>query len=102
MTLSLAVWSVMTALCGAASNFWQLLIARFGVGAGEAGAVPPAQSLLADYYPPERRARAIGIYVMSGSAGYVLGSCSEAGSRSSTAGERHWSSSVSPGWSFYP
>jgi MFS family permease len=73
MTLSLAVWSVMTALCGAATTFWQLLIARFGVGAGEAGALPPAQSLLADYYPPERRARAIGIFVMSGSSGYVLG-----------------------------
>src|SRR5690242_11265197 len=45
ITVSLLVWSAMTALCGTAAAFWQLLVARFGVGAGEAGAMPPAQSL---------------------------------------------------------
>jgi MFS family permease len=73
IAVSVSIWSVMTVLCGFASSFWQLLVARFGVGAGEAGAVPPAQSLIADYYSPTERARAIGIFMMSGSAGYALG-----------------------------
>jgi predicted MFS family arabinose efflux permease len=73
VTMSLAVWSLMTALCGMAQSFWQLAAARIGVGAGEAGALPPAQSLIADYYPPERRGRALGVFMMSSMAGYVLG-----------------------------
>lgn len=73
ITISLGIWCAMTALCGLASTFWQLMAARFGVGAGEAGAIPPAQSLLADYYPPAQRARAIGIFMMSSSAGYAIG-----------------------------
>jgi predicted MFS family arabinose efflux permease len=73
ITLSLAVWSVMTVLCGLAGTFWQLAAARVGVGAGEAGAVPPAQSLLADYYPPAERAHAIGVFMMSSTAGYAIG-----------------------------
>src|SRR3546814_5918561 len=44
-----------------------------GVGAGEAGAVPPAQSLIADYYPPKERAGALGFYMMSSMAGYIIG-----------------------------
>ncbi len=70
---SLAIWSFTTMLCGLAGPFWQLVAARFGVGAGEAGAVPPAQSLIADYFAPTERARAIGIFLMSSSAGYALG-----------------------------
>jgi MFS family permease len=70
---SLAIWSVMTACCGLVGPFWQLVVARFGVGAGEAGAIPPAQSLIADYFSPTERARAIGIFLMSSSAGYALG-----------------------------
>jgi len=70
ITLALAAWSVMTCLCGFASTFWQLLVFRFAVGAGEAGAIPPAQSLLADYWPPMARARAIGIFNMSSTVGY--------------------------------
>lgn len=73
ITLSLTVWSVMTALCGMAQSFWQLALARVGVGAGEAGAIPPAQSLIADYFPPDRRARAIGVFMLSSMAGYILG-----------------------------
>lgn len=73
ITLSLTVWSLMTALCGMAQNFWQLALARVGVGMGEAGAIPPAQSLIADYYPPHGRAKAIGVYMMCAKAGYVLG-----------------------------
>lgn len=73
ITLSLGVWSVMTALCGVAQNFWQLALARVGVGVGEAGAIPPSQSLIADYYAPERRGWAMGVFQMSSMAGYILG-----------------------------
>jgi MFS family permease len=73
ITVSLAIWSAMTVLCGFAGTFWQLVMARFGVGAGEAGAMPPAQSLLAHYYPPAERAKAIGILMMSSAAGYAVG-----------------------------
>lgn len=73
ITWSLTVWSIMTVMCGMAQNFWQLALARVGVGAGEAGAIPPAQSLIADYYPPTERAGALGFYMMSSMAGYILG-----------------------------
>jgi MFS family permease len=73
ITISLTFWSVMTALCGFAQSFWQLAAARIGVGAGEAGAIPPAQSLIADYFPPERRGKALGGFMMASMAGYVLG-----------------------------
>lgn len=59
MTGALAVWSGFTALCGMAQNFTQLFLFRMGVGVGEAGGVAPAYSLVADYFPPEQRARAL-------------------------------------------
>jgi predicted MFS family arabinose efflux permease len=73
LSLSLVVWSVMTMLCGAAQTFWQLVIARIGVGAGEAGAMPPAQSLIADYFSPEKRAGAMALFSMSSALGYAGG-----------------------------
>ena len=66
---ALAVWSVMTALCGWAQNFLQLLAARVGAGAGEAGCVAPAQSLICDYVEPRKRATAFTVL----SFGVVLG-----------------------------
>ncbi|MGO8610011.1 MFS transporter, partial [Rhizobium johnstonii] len=66
---SLALWSLMTALCGLAQNFVQLLAARIGVGVGEAGSSPPSHSIIADLYPVEKRASAMAIY----SLGVVLG-----------------------------
>jgi MFS family permease len=66
---SLAVWSAMTALSGLARNFAELAAARIGVGIGEAGASPAAFSLLADLYPPARRATVLAIY----SGGIYLG-----------------------------
>lgn len=69
IAIALALWSVMTAVCGLAQNFWQLLAARIGVGVGEAGSSPPSHSIIADLYPPEQRAGAMGIY----SLGVVLG-----------------------------
>ncbi|MFC7536299.1 spinster family MFS transporter [Sphingomonas sp. GCM10030256] len=59
---SLAVWSGFTALCGTATSFGQLFLYRLGVGVGEAGGVAPAYALIADYFPPERRARALAIF----------------------------------------
>jgi predicted MFS family arabinose efflux permease len=59
---ALAVWSGFTALCGTANSFWHLFLFRLGVGVGEAGGVAPSYALIADYFPPERRARALGIY----------------------------------------
>lgn len=62
ISAGIAVWSVMTALCGAARNFAQLLLARVGVGVGEAALSPPAYSLIADYFPRERLGTAISVY----------------------------------------
>lgn len=59
MTGALAVWSGFTALCGMATSFTQLFLFRMGVGVGEAGGVAPAYSLVADYFPPHQRARAL-------------------------------------------
>jgi predicted MFS family arabinose efflux permease len=58
---SLAVWSAFTALCGAAVGYWSLFLYRLGVGVGEAGGVAPSYALIADYFPAERRARALAI-----------------------------------------
>jgi MFS family permease len=59
---SLAVWSGFTALCGTAASYGQLFLYRLGVGVGEAGGVAPSYALIADYFEPERRARALAIY----------------------------------------
>jgi len=61
---SLVVWSGFTALCGTATGFWSLFLSRLGVGVGEAGGVAPSYALIADYFPVERRARALAIYSM--------------------------------------
>ena len=73
ITLALTIWSLMTLCCGLAQSFIQLAVARIGVGAGESGAIPPAQSLIADYFPPAQRARAIAIFTSSATLGYLLG-----------------------------
>ncbi len=72
MAVSLALWSLMTAMCGLAQNFWQLFAARLGVGVGEAGGVAPAYSLISDLFPAEQRARALAVY----SFGIPIGSAS--------------------------
>jgi MFS family permease len=59
---SLAVWSGFTALCGTAAGFGQLFLFRLGVGVGEAGGVAPSYALIADYFRPERRARALAVF----------------------------------------
>ena len=79
MTICIALWSAATALSGLAapvefggvviSGFVMLLICRVLVGVGEAGCTPPANSIIADYYPPHRRSTALGYYAMGVTAG---------------------------------
>jgi MFS family permease len=56
------LWSLMTAVCGLARNFWELFLARVGVGVGEAALSPAAYSMIADYFPREKLGRALGVY----------------------------------------
>ncbi|MEJ2258243.1 MAG: MFS transporter [Woeseiaceae bacterium] len=72
IALAVALWSGMTALSGLVTNFVQLALARVGVGIGEAGCSPPAHSMIADYYPPEKRSTAMGVYTVGISAGIML------------------------------
>jgi predicted MFS family arabinose efflux permease len=67
---ALTLWSAFTALCGTATASWQLFVFRMGVGIGEAGGVAPSYALIADYFPPQRRARALAIF----SLGIPIGS----------------------------
>ena len=73
ITLCLTVWSAMTALCGLSQNFGQLLAARIGVGVGEAGCTPAAQSLISDRFPPEKRAMALSVFVLGAPLGSLAG-----------------------------
>ncbi len=73
ISISLAVWSGMTAVCGVAQNFLQLALARVGVGVGEAGCTPAAHSLIADSVPPEQRSSAIAFYGLGIPIGGLLG-----------------------------
>lgn len=74
IALSIAVWSVMTSACGAAQTFWQLLLARTGVGVGEAGGTPGSQSIISDLFPFRQRALATSIFALGAAAGSMLGS----------------------------
>lgn len=73
IAVALTVWSGMTALSGLAQNYTQLLLARIGVGIGEAGGSPPAHSMISDYYPPQKRATALAIYSTGVHLGILLG-----------------------------
>ncbi len=73
MTVALTLWSVFTMLCGTATSFLHLFIARMGVGVGEAGGVAPAYSIVSDYFPPQERARALGIYSFGVPLGSAIG-----------------------------
>lgn len=73
ITFSIALWSGMTVLCGAATQFWQLMLARIGVGVGEAGSNPPSHSIISDLYAPHERGTAMAIFGMSVSFGIMLG-----------------------------
>ena len=67
------LWSLFTAACGLAQNFWHLFLARMGVGIGEAGGVAPSYALISDFYPKERRARALAFFSLGIPIGSALG-----------------------------
>ncbi|MCA0903027.1 spinster family MFS transporter [Qipengyuania aquimaris] len=73
ISIALALWSGMTAACGLAQNFVHLLLARIGVGIGEAGSSPPSHSIIADLYPAEKRALALSIYSLGVTLGAAAG-----------------------------
>lgn len=73
ISLTAVLWSVMVALCAIAGSFVQLLLIRVGVGIGEAGAIPPAQSLIADHFPRADRPRAAAIYALGGPISFFVG-----------------------------
>ena len=88
ISAGILLWSLATACCGLARNFWQLFLARVGVGVGEAALTPAAYSMIADYFPADKLGRAIGVYATglflgAGLAmvlgGYVVGLVSDAG-----------------------
>src|SRR3546814_8564872 len=72
IAVALATWSTMTALCGAAMSYTQLFAARVGVSIGEAGCAPPAHSLIAEYFPRERRATAMSTYAVGAPLGMMV------------------------------
>jgi hypothetical protein len=73
IALSVGVWSLMTAACGAATNFAQLMLARIGVGTGEAGGTPASQSMIADIFPFQQRVLATSVFTLGAAAGSMLG-----------------------------
>lgn len=73
LAASIAIWSVMTAFCGLAVGYWQLLLARIGVGIGEAGGTPPCNTIVADYFPPDRRTMAMTVFALGAPIGAWLG-----------------------------
>lgn len=73
LAFSLGFWSLMTVLSGRAQNFFQMLLTRIGVSAGEAGGMPPSHSIISDYFPKEERGTAFSIYSMGVPIGILLG-----------------------------
>lgn len=73
IAIVITLWSVMTALCGVAQSFTQLVLFRIGVGVGEAGSSPPSHSIIADLYPPQERSTALGIYALGVYIGVLIG-----------------------------
>jgi MFS family permease len=73
IAVSVALWSLFTAACGFAQNFWQLFLARMGVGIGEAGGVAPSYALISDLYPVEKRGRALAFFSLGIPIGSALG-----------------------------
>lgn len=70
---AVGLWSLMTALSGFVQNYTQLLLARIGVGVGEAGGSPPSHSIISDIFPPEKRASALGFYSTGVNIGILFG-----------------------------
>jgi predicted MFS family arabinose efflux permease len=73
LAVSITIWSAMTALCGLSQGYMQLLLARIGVGIGEAGGTPSCASIVCDYFPASRRAMALTIFALGAPIGAWLG-----------------------------
>jgi MFS family permease len=74
LALAITLWSIATALCGAAYNYLTLFLARSATGVGEAGGSPPSHSLISDYFPISQRATALAVYAMAVPIGTSIGS----------------------------
>jgi MFS family permease len=73
IAFSMTAWSAFTVLCGVAANYWQLLFARIGVGIGEAGGTPAANSIISDYFPAHRRPMALTVFSLGAPIGAWVG-----------------------------
>ena len=73
VAFSVGLWSLMTAISGSAANYSQLLMARIGVGIGEAGGSPPSHSIISDIFPAEKRASAMSVYSTGVNIGIMFG-----------------------------
>ena len=73
ISAAVALWSLFTAACGLAQNYTQLVVARMGVAVGEAGGIAPSYSLISDYFPREKRSRALAFYSLGIPIGSALG-----------------------------
>ncbi|WP_214624636.1 spinster family MFS transporter [Sphingobium nicotianae] len=74
ITASMIAWSFLTALCGRVTTYGQLVLARVGVGVGEAGGMPASHSLITDYFPPHRRGLALAIFTIAIPIGAICAS----------------------------
>lgn len=72
ITAAISIWSAMTVLCGYAASFFQLALARIGVGVGEAGSTPPSHSIIADLFPAESRGTAMGVFALGVNFGLLI------------------------------
>ncbi|WP_213308488.1 spinster family MFS transporter [Paraburkholderia sacchari] len=70
---SCMVWSLMTLLCGFATNYWNLALGRIGVAIGEAGSASASLTVVADLYPPRQRARALAVFTLGAPMGTLIG-----------------------------
>jgi MFS family permease len=70
---AVALWSLFTAACGLAQSYVQLVVARMGVAVGEAGGIAPSYALISDFYPKEKRARALAFFSLGIPIGSALG-----------------------------
>ena len=73
VSIAIAVWSLFTAACGLAGNFWHLFLGRVGVGVGEAGGLAPSHSIIADYFEKSELSRALAVFSLGPTLGAVCG-----------------------------
>lgn len=97
---SLVLWSLMTVLCGFATSFVMLFLLRVGVGIGEAGCTPPAQSMIADYFKPSSRATAVSIYALGVPLGAMIAGLAGGPINDYVTGENVYGALQSWGWTW--